>query len=31
MVDRTIYEQIYHDHFSYFSLEVWKNFVKNLI
>ena len=28
MVDRTIYEQIYHDHFSYFSLEVWKKFCK---
>ncbi len=26
MVDRTIYEQIYHDHFSYFSLDVWKKF-----
>ena len=31
MVNRTIYEQIYHDHFSYFSLDVWKNFLKNLI
>lgn len=28
MVDRTIYEQIYHDHFSYFSLEVWKKFCR---
>jgi len=28
MIDRTIYEQIYHDHFSYFSLDVWKNFCK---
>ncbi len=29
MVRRTIYEQIYHDHFSYFSLEVWEKFSKN--
>lgn len=28
MVKRTIYEQIYHDHFSYFSLKVWENFSK---
>ncbi len=28
MVKRTIYEQIYHDHFSYFSVEVWKKFSK---
>jgi hypothetical protein len=28
MVDKTIYEQIYHDHFSYFSLEVWNKFSK---
>ena len=28
MVDRTIYEQIYHDHFSYFSLDVWDKFSK---
>ena len=28
MVKRTIYEQIYHDHFSYFSLKVWEKFSK---
>ena len=28
MVKRTIYEQIYHDHFSYFSLAVWEKFSK---
>ncbi len=28
MVKRTVYEQIYHDHFSYFSLKVWENFSK---
>ena len=28
MVKRTIYEQIYHDHFSYFSLRVWEKFSK---
>ncbi len=28
MVKRTIYEQIYHDHFSYFSLKVWEEFSK---
>ena len=28
MVKRTVYEQIYHDHFSYFSLKVWEKFSK---
>ena len=28
MVKRTIYEQIYHDHFSYYSIQVWEKFSK---
>jgi len=29
MVDNINYSLIYHDHFSYFSLEVWNKFLKN--
>ena len=29
MVKNTNYSLIYHDHFSYFSVEVWKKFSKN--
>ncbi len=28
MIKRTIYEQIYHDHFSYFSIKVWEKFCR---
>ena len=30
MVDNINYSLIYHDHFSYFSVEPWLKFIKNL-
>ena len=28
MIKRANYEQIYHDHYCYFSIEVWRNYLK---